>query len=355
MKVVCIGGGPGGLYLAISMKLRDSSHDVTVYERNRPDDTFGWGVVFSDQTMENLQANDPVSAQTMSNELIHWDYIDIHINGQVDRSGGHGFIGIGRMRLLEILTDRARELGVKLEFETEIDPANLQERFPDVDVIVACDGINSGVRNADLEHFEADISIRPNKFVWLGTHQCFNDAFTFIWEKTEHGWIWVHAYQFDNNTSTFIVECSADTYDAIGFDNMDHEEGAETCRKIFEKYLDGHELLTNSAHVRGSAWINFPRVLCRNWIKGNVVLVGDAAHTAHFSIGSGTKLAFEDAISLADHLQSDKPVPQALHDYQQEREVEALRLQSTARNSLTWFEDMGAISPMTCLSLPMPA
>lgn len=340
MNVVCLGGGPGGVYTAISLKLKNPDHQVAVYERNKPGDTFGWGVVFSDQTMDNLIANDPVSAQQMNDELIHWDYIDVFVNGRKDRSGGHGFIGIGRKRLLEILSNRALELGVEMHFETEIDATNLSQQFPDADVIVAADGLNSRVRNGDLEHFEADIDLRPNKFVWLGTKQTFDDAFTFIWEKTEHGWVWVHAYQFDQNTSTFIVECDAQTYDNIGFDAMTHEESAETCRKIFAKYLDGHELLTNSAHIRGSAWISFPRVLCHNWIKDNIVLIGDAAHTAHFSIGSGTKLALEDAISLASKIDAADDMQKGLQEYQQEREIDALRLQSSARNSLTWFEQL---------------
>ena len=340
MKVVCLGGGPGGVYTAISLKLRNPDHDVVVYERNKPGDTFGWGVVFSDQTMENLVANDPISAQTMSDELIRWDYIDVWVNNRKDRSGGHGFIGIGRKRLLQILYDRAIELGVDIRFQSQIDAENLPAQFPDADVIVAADGLNSQVRNKDIEHFKADIDLRPNKFVWLGTHQTFDDAFTFIWEKTEHGWLWVHAYQFDKDTSTFIVECDAQTYSNFGFDKMSHEDSAETCRKVFESYLDGHELLSNSAHIRGSAWINFPRVLCRNWIKDNVVLIGDAAHTAHFSIGSGTKLALEDAISLAEKLDSASDIPSALQAYQDEREIDALRLQSSARNSLTWFEQL---------------
>lgn len=339
MKIVCLGGGPSGLYLAISMKLRNPEHDITVYERNRPGDTFGWGVVFSDETMKNLQANDPVSADIMTGELIHWDMIDCHVNGQVERSDGHGFIGIGRKRMLQILHGRAMELGVNLEFEHEFNPEDIETEFADADVIVAADGLNSKIRNSNLEVFQADIEVRPNKFVWLGTHQSFKDAFTFIFEKTQHGWIWAHAYQFDRDTSTFIVECNPDVYDAFGFEQMDHEESAETCRRIFEKYLGGHKLLTNSAHIRGSAWINFPRVLCHNWIKDDrIVLIGDAAHTAHFSIGSGTKLGLEDAIALAEHLSGDKPIAESLRDFQAEREVEALKLQSSARNAMVWFE-----------------
>lgn len=341
MKIVCLGGGPSGLYLAISMKLRDPSHEIAVYERNRPDDTFGWGVVFSDQTVENLRSNDPVSAEKIVNEFIHWDMIDCYVNGEVERSDGHGFIGLGRRRMLEILHERCRELGVELHFEHEFSVDDIDTTFADADVVVAADGLNSKIRNSDLETFDCSIDVRSNKFVWLGTKQTFRDAFTFIFEETEHGWIWAHAYQFDEDTSTFIVECNPDVYEAFGFEHMSHEESAETCRRIFENYLGGHKLLTNSAHIRGSAWINFPHVLCRNWVKNDrVVLIGDAAHTAHFSIGSGTKLGLEDAIALADHLTADRSIPEALHAYQAEREIDALRLQNSARNAMIWFENV---------------
>jgi anthraniloyl-CoA monooxygenase len=323
------------------MKLRDPSHDITVYERNKPDDTFGWGVVFSDQTVENLIANDAVSGERIAAEFIHWDMIDCYVNGELERSDGHGFIGLGRKRMLQLMHERCHELGITLEFESEFTVEDIDTRFADADVVVAADGLNSKVRNSDLETFDCNIDLRSNKFVWLGTKQTFHDAFTFIFEKTEHGWIWAHCYQFDQDTSTFIVECNPDVYDAFGFDDMSHEESAETCRKIFEKYLGGHDLLTNSAHIRGSAWISFPHVLCRNWVKDDrVVLIGDAAHTAHFSIGSGTKLGLEDAIALADHLTRDADIPTALHAYQEEREVDALRLQSAARNAMIWFENV---------------
>lgn len=340
MKIVCLGGGPAGLYLAIAMKLKNASHEVAVYERNKANDTFGWGVVFSDQTMENLQAVDPASASAINAEFIHWDMIDCFVSGKLERSDGHGFIGLGRRRMLEILHSRAAELGVALHFESEFEASDIDDRFADADLVVVADGLNSKIRNAHLDEFECDIDVRPNKFVWLGTHQTFRDAFTFIFEETAAGWIWAHAYQFDETTSTFIVECNPDVYDALGFDKMSHTESAETCRKIFSAYLDGHELMTNSAHVRGSAWINFPSVLCRQWVKDDrVVLIGDAAHTAHFAIGSGTKLGLEDAITLAQHVNSDLPMGEALKAYQDEREVEALRLQNAAQNAMIWFEN----------------
>ncbi len=337
MKVVCLGGGPAGLYFAISMKLRDPSHQVTLYERNRPGDTFGWGVVFSDQTMDNLRANDPASADEIADSFAHWDDIDVFLRDQRITSSGHGFSGIGRKRLLELLQDRARALGVELVFEREIEVADLAAL--DADLIVACDGFNSKIRTHWAEDFEADIDTRANKYVWLGTHKAF-DAFTFAFEETEHGWVWAHAYRFDRDTSTFIIECSEETWRASGFDQMDQDEICRAGERLFGKYLDGHSLMSNAKHLRGSAWLNFNRVLCRNWRRGNVILMGDAAHTAHFSIGSGTKLAFEDAIKLAAVLHSGKPFDQAMDDYQAEREVEVLKLQNAARNSTEWFEHL---------------
>jgi len=337
MKVVCLGGGPAGLYFAISMKLRDPAHEVTVYERNRPGDTFGWGVVFSDQTMENLRRNDPEGAVAIGEALAWWDDIDVHIRGETIRSGGHGFSGIGRKTLLNILQDRARELGVNLVFEREVELDDLDGL--DADLIVASDGLNSKVRNAWPEDFQVDLDVRPNKYVWLGTTKPF-EAFTFAFEETEHGWIWAHAYRFEEGASTFIMECSEETWRGLGFDRMDQDETCRAGERLFAKYLDGHGLQSNARHLRGSAWLNFPRVLCRNWRKGNIVLLGDAAHTAHFSIGSGTKLAFEDAIKLAEVLHSGMPFEEAMVAYQDERQIDVLKLQSAARNSTEWFETL---------------
>ena len=339
MKIACVGAGPAGLYFAISMKLRDPSHDIIVFERNAPGVTFGWGVVFSDLTVENITANDPVSAKTITEEFAHWDDIDVHFGGECITSSGHGFIGIGRKRLLEILQDRARELGVQIEFEAECDPAD--PKWRDYALVIASDGINSRFRDAYADAFGVDVDVRANKFVWLGTSKVF-DAFTFAFEKTEHGWIWAHAYRFAPDCSTFIVECSEETWRNFGFDKMDQAEAIAACEKLFAKYLDGHKLQSNAAHLIGSAaWLNFRRIKCERWSTDNVILLGDAAHTAHFSVGSGTKLALEDAIKLADVL--NRPgisLEAGLDEYVAERNLEVLKLQNSARNSTEWFETL---------------
>ncbi|MFG6498509.1 bifunctional salicylyl-CoA 5-hydroxylase/oxidoreductase [Sulfitobacter sp. 1A13191] len=338
MRAICLGGGPAGLYFAISLKLRQPEADVTVLERNRPDDTFGWGVVLSDETLDNLEANDPVSAKEIRSHFAYWDDIALHHKGNTILSSGHGFCGIGRKRLLLILQERARQLGVNLQFETEVKAAS--EYMDDYDLVVASDGLNSKTRMEFEDTFKPDIDVRRCPFVWLGTHQKFDNAFTFIFENTDKGWIWVHAYQFDKDTATFIVECSQETFDAYGFGEKTQEETIAICEEIFKDHLDGHKLMTNASHIRGSAWIKFPRVLCEKWSHENVVLLGDASATAHFSIGSGTKLALESAISLAKHVTDDADLPTAFEKYEEARRLEVLRLQSAARNSVEWFEDV---------------
>ena len=339
MRVACLGGGPAGLYFAISMKLKNPSHDVVVIERNQPNDTFGWGVVLSDDALDNLELNDPKSAKLIRDNFAYWDDIAVVHDGVRTVSGGHGFAGIGRKRMLMLLQQRARELGVEMKFSTEFDSVkSYQKKY---DLVVACDGINSRVRAEYETQFQPDIDIRECKFIWLGTHQKFDDAFTFIFEKTQHGWIWAHVYQFDETTATFIVECQQDTWDRWGFEGMSKEEIVETCRTIFKTHLGGHDLMSNAEHLRGSAvWMNFPRVICEKWYHENVVLMGDAAATGHFSIGSGTRLAFDSAISLANYIHSEPDLSAAFERYQQERRLEVLRLQSAARNSLEWFEQV---------------
>jgi anthraniloyl-CoA monooxygenase len=340
MKIAVLGGGPAGLYFAISMKLRNAAHDVTLYERNRADDTFGWGVVLSDETMNNFGTNDPVSEQMIRNNFAYWDDIRTVRGEEAMTSSGHGFCGIGRMKLLLLLQERARQLGVVLNFEADITPEKIAALRISHDLVVAADGLNSKTRALYADKFQPQIDMRRNHFVWLGTHQKFDDAFTFIFENTEHGWIWAHAYQFDDNTATFIVECGPETFTAFGFDKLSQQDSIALCEKIFARHLGGHKLMTNANHIRGSAWIQFPRVTCENWYFDNVVLLGDASATAHFSIGSGSKLGMESAIALADVLNAGTPLAEALQSYEAARKLQVLRVTSAARNSTEWFEEV---------------
>ena len=342
MNIVCIGGGPAGLYFGLLMKRQNPGHDITVVERNKPYDTFGWGVVFSDQTLGNLQQADPDTAAQILEAFNHWDDIEVNIRGQKLRSGGHGFCGIGRKRLLNILQARCEALGVKLVFETD---ATSDASYPDADLIIASDGLNSRLRTRYAATYQPDIDLRRCRFVWLGTRKLF-DAFTFAFEETEWGWFQAHAYRFDAQMSTFIVETPEDVWQRAGLADMDKEAAIGFCERLFARYLDGHALVSNASHLRGSAqWIKFPRVVCREWVHRNgsapVVLAGDAAHTAHFSIGSGTKLALEDAIELARCIgNAPGDLSGALRQYQAIRSVEVLRIQNAARNSTEWFENV---------------
>ncbi|MGH7391155.1 MAG: bifunctional salicylyl-CoA 5-hydroxylase/oxidoreductase [Candidatus Rokuibacteriota bacterium] len=329
MKIVCVGGGPAGLYFAILMKKADPGHDVAVIERNRPGDTFGFGVVFSDATLEHFAEADAETHAEITRAFAHWDDIDIHYQGQVLTSTGHGFSGMSRQRLLDILHRRCRDLGVRLEFQREA--ADLEPGAA-ADLVLAADGVNSTIRARYAEHFDPEIDRRPNRFVWLGTTYPYS-AFTFIFKESEHGLWRVHAYRYAPGASTFILECTEDTWRRAGLDRATEADTVAFSERIFARELDGHRLLENR-----SVWRGFPTVRNARWHWGNVVLVGDAAHTAHFSIGSGTKLAMEDAIALASALGRGGDVPSALAAYEEERRPQVEAVQRAAQVSLEWFE-----------------
>ncbi len=344
MRIACLGGGPAGLYFSILIKKARPTWDVTVIERNRPDDTFGWGVVFSDKTMDGFRSADPETHAAITGAFRHWDDIEVHFKGRTFVSGGHGFCGIGRLRLLQILHARARELGVSLVFQREVsDPDPYAAEY---DLVVASDGAASTTRKKHEETFRPNVQPRANRFIWLGGRIKL-DAFTFDFQETEWGWFNLHAYRFDTDWSTFIVETPERNWRAAGIAAMDTPQSVEFCERLFADRLDGQPLISNAHHRRGSsAWLTFNRVLCERWHHRNIVLIGDAAHTAHFSIGSGTKLAMEDAIALAGVLSehtgeiSKDEIPAALQRYQDVREIEALKLQSAARNRMEWFEQV---------------
>ena len=338
LDVAVIGAGPAGLYLALLLRKSHPQHNVTVYERNRPDDTFGWGVVFSDATLENLAAADPASYRAITDNFAHWDDIDIHFRDRTFTSSGHGFSGIARKKLLQLLQDRARELGVKLVFEHEAGDDDIARLAASHDLLVGADGVNSRVRRLYQQHFRPDLDVRSARYIWLGTPLQLG-AFTFIIINDERGVFQVHAYRFDRELSTFIVECDECSWRNAGFDKMDAAQTVAACERMFAPWLEGKPLLHNAAHQAAQPWQRFVRVRNERWWHDNIVLIGDAAHTAHFSIGSGTKLAMEDAIVLARTL-SEHPPAEALQLYQDERMTEALRLQNAARISMEWFENV---------------
>ncbi len=338
MNIVCLGGGPAGLYLAILMKKADPAHRITVIERNRPSDTFGFGVVFSDQTLSYLRDEDAESYDAIERSFYHWDNIDIFYRDQVIRSCGHGFAGLGRNDLLRILQQRALQLGVEIVFEREIQSGDV-DAYLNADLVVGSDGLNSVVRARFADSFQPQIDWRPNRFVWLGCTQPL-PAFTFYFDENEHGLWRVHAYRYTQNAapgepqSTFIVECTAETFLRSGLDSADEDATVAYCEKLFAPRLDGHKLCKNR-----SLWRSFPTVSCAKWSHNNVVLLGDAVHTAHFSIGSGTKLAMEDAIALVKALRAgSSSLREALTVYESERRPIVESLQRTAQTSLEWFE-----------------
>jgi anthraniloyl-CoA monooxygenase len=331
MKIACIGGGPAGLYFALLMKKAFPHADITVTEKNKSDDTFGWGVVFSRETLGNLHESDAESYSEIEKRFSYWDDIETHYRGTIVTSTGHGFCGLSRRQLLLLLQERCHALGVKLEFQREVpvDP------LPQADLVIGCDGVHSPLRERHAAVFKPHVDWRKCKFSWLGTTLPLR-AFTFIFKETPHGLFQVHAYPFEKDLSTFIVECREEVWRAAGLDKMDEPQSVEFLERLFEDDLKGHRLLANK-----SVWRTFPTVRCEKWVHGNLVLMGDSAHTAHFSIGSGTKLAMEDAMALAAEFKQHglADVPKVLAAYEGTRKNEVERLQRAAQPSLEWFEN----------------
>ena len=331
MKINVIGGGPAGLYFAILMKKGDASHQIKIYERNGPDDTFGWGVVFSGKTLANLRAADETSHAEITREFAAWDNVDVvHRDSKVSIHG-NSFSGIARLQLLKILQRRAEESGVEIEFRTEIH--NIEELRSECDLLVAADGVNSTVRLNYVEQLQPELDLRTNRYIWYGTNQLFH-GLTLTFRENSAGVFAAHSYKFNPTTSTFIVECDPHTWDKAGFERMSDEETRQYLGNVFAGDLRGHKLLSNN-----SKWINFLLVKNKNWFFENVVLIGDALHTAHFSIGSGTKLAMEDAIALAESFQQNANVSEALKHFTETRRPVILDYQAAAFESMLWFEN----------------
>jgi anthraniloyl-CoA monooxygenase len=336
MKIVCVGGGPAGLYFAILAKLAHAAHDITVIERNPPGVTYGWGVVFWEDLLESLYRSDPVSAQEIFEAAVRWDQQEVHLRGQQAlHVGGYGF-SIGRDRLLDILTRRAQGLGVQVQFQREVE--DLSGLGP-ADLVVACDGANSTVRRLQGEHFGTHIEEGRNKYIWLGTDKVFN-AFTFAFEETPAGWLWFHGYHFRGDASTCIIECPRETWEGLGFDTLGPDETLRRLERIFQRHLAGHSLFHQRRELGRTPWLNFRRLTNERWHHGNVVLMGDAAHTTHFTIGSGTKLAILDAIELARQLGQHDDLHTALQAYEEARRTALRPIQDAARSSAEWFENV---------------
>ncbi|MFG2327408.1 FAD-dependent monooxygenase [Streptomyces sp. NPDC048568] len=336
MKVACVGGGPAGLYLSILLKLQDPSHDITVYERDPEGSTYGWGVTYWRGLLDRLREHDPESARAVEEHSVRWRDGVAHVGDLSTRHQGDEGFGIGRHRLLEILAARARSLGVRLEFDHEITGANP----PAADLVVAADGVGSALRTHHAAHFGSEITFGRNRYVWLGTTKVF-DAFTFAFTETDHGWIWAYGYGFGPGGSTCVVECAPETWTGLGLDRADEGEALVLLEKLFADVLDGHPLSARSGGGRaGAGWPAFRTLTNRTWSRGNLVLLGDAAHTTHYSIGAGTTLALEDAMALAAALREHARLPDALARYERERRAALLPVQSAARHSAQWYENL---------------
>lgn len=343
MKINIIGGGPAGLYFAILMKKADASHQIRIYERNGPDDTFGWGVVFSGKTLANLRAADEDSHAEITREFAAWDNVDVvHRNAKVSIHG-NSFSGIARLQLLKILQRRAEQLGVEIKFRSEIH--NIESLRNDGDLLIGADGVNSTVRLHYVEQLQPELDLRANRYIWYGTNQLFH-GLTLTFRENSAGVFAAHSYKFNATTSTFIVECDPETWDKAGFEQMGSDDTLEYLGEVFVADLGGHKLLSNN-----SKWINFLLVKNRNWFFENVVLIGDALHTAHFSIGSGTKLAMEDAVALAESFQETTNVNEALAHFTAKRRPVIEDYQAAAFESMIWFENAGRYLHLSPLEL----
>ncbi|WP_406224273.1 FAD-dependent monooxygenase [Streptomyces canus] len=335
MKVACVGGGPAGLYLSILLKRQDPSHDITVHERNPEGSTYGWGVTYWRGLLDKLHTHDPESSRAIEEASVTWNEGEARVRDLVTRRGSDPGFGIGRHRLLEILAERARSLGVRLEFEHEITDGNL----PEADLVVAGDGVHSTLRTGHADHFGAETGEGRNRYIWLGTSKVF-DSFTFAFVETDHGWIWCYGYPFSPEGSTCVVECAPETWAGLGLGSANEADGLALLEKLFADVLDGHPLIGRSTGSGSAQWLSFRTLTNRTWHRGNLVLLGDAAHTTHYSIGAGTTLALEDAIALADALHHHTELPQALVRYERQRKSELLSIQSAARYSAQWYENL---------------
>ncbi|MFF4116727.1 FAD-dependent monooxygenase [Streptomyces sp. NPDC001714] len=331
VKVVCVGGGPAGLYLAILLKRQNPSRDIAVHERNPEGSTYGWGVTYWRALLDRLHTYDPESARAIEGSSVRWTQGVAHVRDRMTRQPGDAGHGIGRHRLLEILAKRARDLGVRLVFENEITPGNL----PEADLVVAADGIHSALRTQHADHFGTEATEGRNHYVWLGTTRAF-DSFTFAFVETEHGWVWCYGYPYDDGHSTCVIECAPATLAGLGLDAMQEADQLALLEKLFAGILDGHPLIGGSS----AAWPAFRTLTNRTWHRGNLVLLGDAAHTTHYSIGAGTTLALEDAMCLADALRDHAALPEALAAYEGRRRAELVSAQSAARLSAQWYENL---------------
>ncbi|KOG35205.1 FAD-dependent monooxygenase [Streptomyces resistomycificus] len=335
VKVACVGGGPAGLYLSILLKRQDPSHDITVHERDQEGSTYGWGVTYWRGLLDKLHTYDPESARALEEHSVRWSEGVAHVRDLATRHRGDEAFGIGRHRLLEILAGRARSLGVRLEFAHEITDGNL----PEADLVVAADGVHSALRTRHADHFGSEIRTGRNRYIWLGTTQVF-DAFTFAFVETDHGWIWCYGYAFGPERSTCVVECAPETWSGLGLDEANEADGLAVLEKLFADVLDGHPLIGRSSDRADAQWLNFRTLTNRTWHRGNLVLLGDAAHTTHYSVGAGTTLALEDAVALAGALGEHAELPRALAHYERERRSQLLSIQSAARYSAQWYENL---------------